>query len=177
MHFTKLKQDIGWISFPNNIVVEWYKQKVLPPNIRAELNSSGFKICKRQVSDHYLKTSLKRASVILVFRDPEIKGFVFLNSPSPKKSYIDLICSNQKGVGSNLLLAAEELSRIVKKETLFLSAIGPAEGFYRYKGYIESDKPCLINSKKEKKGDTVNGFRYTKCLGKMKKTLKRKKKK
>jgi hypothetical protein len=79
-------------------------------------------------------------------------------------AYVDLICSDQKGYGSVLLEASEGLARKAGFRVVTLNAIGPAEGFYKKKGYIQSDEPCTRSPKINRSGSQDDGFRYNKCL-------------
>ena len=94
-------------------------------------------------------------------------GFSLIKSRKGN-AYISLICSD-KGAGTALLRASEELGRFAGFTQLTLDAIGPAVGFYKKYGYIESDDACDRNAKISKVGEESDGWRHNKCLAKARK--------
>lgn len=127
-------------------------------------------ICGDDMQTSYITKAFLRLEVFFVAEDKitgDIRGFLMLQfKDGGRTAYVDLICSNMKGVGSNLMqtMLLYIQSRPIKVTMLKLDSLPGAESFYRKGGFIESDNACAATPIIKRIGDDINGYRYTKCL-------------
>lgn len=146
--------------------VRVYEAHKVPLRVRKGLSKSISRTCTDIVNDDWANKHLTKNKYIFVLfgrTTPQIKGFA-LASPVKSAIYIDLICSGMRGGGSKILKAVELSAKILGLKKMELNSLKEAEGFYLRNNFVESNNPCGKNPLIKRKGNMINGYRYTKCI-------------
>lgn len=147
------------------IVWLWSNKKITLPGQR--LDAKTFKNIKEQLYEHvknqdmcrsnitppYLKSTILKAKYLIVSKtENSINGFCVFNF-SGRNMYIPLICSGEKGVGSELMNTIfNYLDTSNDLDAVILESVSEAFGFYKKKGfelYCPEDTLCPMIYKKK----------------------------
>jgi len=112
------------------------------------INNSRGRFCKN-IGRIFIEDNLPQANAILILYDgiDKILGFASLYFLLDHNSlYIDLICSDQlyKGGGKILMSKIKEIGKIMEVDTITLSSLTEALGFYVNKEGFECNDTCNL---------------------------------
>jgi len=128
-------------------------------------------LCGDTIERNYILQSFNKVHAVVIISDSlnilkgKIFGFALISfNESYNSISIEVMCSNTKGVGKNLIGIIEKMCKSLLMPTIYLAAVESAIPFYKKVGFVKHKEWCKgmcamikrmrIGGKKGKKGKT-----------------------
>lgn len=106
-------------------------------------------LCGDIIERNFILQSFNTVHAVVIISESEnisngkIFGFALISFNEPYKSIsIEVMCSNTKGVGKNLIGIIEYMCKILSMPTIYLAAVESAIPFYKKVGFVKYRETC-----------------------------------
>ena len=106
-------------------------------------------LCGDIIERNFILQSFNTVHAVVIISESEnisnrkIFGFALISFNEPYKSIsIEVMCSNKKGVGKNLIGIIEKMCKILSIPTIYLAAVESAIPFYKKVGFVKNKEWC-----------------------------------
>jgi N-acetylglutamate synthase-like GNAT family acetyltransferase len=106
-------------------------------------------LCGDIINRNYILQSFHKVHAVVIISDSlnilkgKIFGFALISFNEPYNSIsIEVMCSNTKGVGKNLIGIIEKMCKSLLMPTIYLAAVESAIPFYKKMGFVKHKEWC-----------------------------------